>query len=367
MASELERDESSRTQVDDLIERPVETPHDDPIDIDLIMDELTLAGNCLPREAILAARRAPRELLVPRLIEAIQQAVADVREGCAPYSGEAPFFALYLLSELRAREALPVILEAVSLPEEGPFDVFDDAITEHVARAILTLADDPLPVMEELIANRDINQFVRWQGVSGYRYLVRDGRLSREEAVRRLLGHLRRGMEDDPEILTPVLSELTHYDAREGRDEIRAALESDAVEPYDVSAVDFRGLFDPSLDESAPPSVELSHLPPSQIDDTIAELEDWGSFSEPTYEDEVDEYYDDDDDLDDGPWPVVHRPEVLYNPWSTANLVGPPPADDDEPDYPPTERLTAGPRIGRNERCPCGSGKKFKKCCGARR
>ncbi|MDE3161441.1 MAG: SEC-C domain-containing protein [Acidobacteriota bacterium] len=23
------------------------------------------------------------------------------------------------------------------------------------------------------------------------------------------------------------------------------------------------------------------------------------------------------------------------------------------------------PKIGRNEPCPCGSGKKFKKCCGA--
>ncbi|MBC7953379.1 MAG: UPF0149 family protein [Rhodospirillaceae bacterium] len=26
---------------------------------------------------------------------------------------------------------------------------------------------------------------------------------------------------------------------------------------------------------------------------------------------------------------------------------------------------TAGPKIGRNDPCPCGSGKKFKKCCGA--
>ncbi len=24
----------------------------------------------------------------------------------------------------------------------------------------------------------------------------------------------------------------------------------------------------------------------------------------------------------------------------------------------------AGPRIGRNDPCPCGSGKKYKKCCG---
>ncbi|HEY1607056.1 MAG TPA: UPF0149 family protein [Allosphingosinicella sp.] len=27
--------------------------------------------------------------------------------------------------------------------------------------------------------------------------------------------------------------------------------------------------------------------------------------------------------------------------------------------------IVAAPKIGRNERCPCGSGKKFKKCCGA--
>ena len=25
-----------------------------------------------------------------------------------------------------------------------------------------------------------------------------------------------------------------------------------------------------------------------------------------------------------------------------------------------------GPKIGRNDPCPCGSGKKYKKCCGAR-
>jgi SWIM/SEC-C metal-binding protein len=26
--------------------------------------------------------------------------------------------------------------------------------------------------------------------------------------------------------------------------------------------------------------------------------------------------------------------------------------------------VTAAPKIGRNDPCPCGSGKKFKKCCG---
>jgi len=32
---------------------------------------------------------------------------------------------------------------------------------------------------------------------------------------------------------------------------------------------------------------------------------------------------------------------------------------------PPSQRVRRDPKIGRNDPCPCGSGKKYKKCCGA--
>ena len=32
----------------------------------------------------------------------------------------------------------------------------------------------------------------------------------------------------------------------------------------------------------------------------------------------------------------------------------------------PPKPITAEQKIGRNERCPCGSGKKYKHCCGKR-
>ena len=31
---------------------------------------------------------------------------------------------------------------------------------------------------------------------------------------------------------------------------------------------------------------------------------------------------------------------------------------------PPATRVHSSPKVGRNEPCPCGSGKKYKKCCG---
>jgi uncharacterized protein len=37
---------------------------------------------------------------------------------------------------------------------------------------------------------------------------------------------------------------------------------------------------------------------------------------------------------------------------------------DDEDEYYPETFVRAEPKVGRNEPCPCGSGKKYKKCCG---
>ena len=36
----------------------------------------------------------------------------------------------------------------------------------------------------------------------------------------------------------------------------------------------------------------------------------------------------------------------------------------DGTDAPRTVRKTASQKVGRNDPCPCGSGKKYKKCCG---
>jgi preprotein translocase subunit SecA len=40
------------------------------------------------------------------------------------------------------------------------------------------------------------------------------------------------------------------------------------------------------------------------------------------------------------------------------------PGEDETPLPPPVEPIRAGQTVGRNDPCPCGSGKKYKKCCG---
>jgi len=40
------------------------------------------------------------------------------------------------------------------------------------------------------------------------------------------------------------------------------------------------------------------------------------------------------------------------------------PGEDEAPLPPPVETIRAAGKPGRNDPCPCGSGKKYKQCCG---
>ncbi len=40
------------------------------------------------------------------------------------------------------------------------------------------------------------------------------------------------------------------------------------------------------------------------------------------------------------------------------------PVENQEKETPVATIVNTGPKVGRNDPCPCGSGKKYKQCCG---
>lgn len=57
------------------------------------------------------------------------------------------------------------------------------------------------------------------------------------------------------------------------------------------------------------------------------------------------------------PAPEVHEPTTAVRP--SHEPTSPP------RHAPPARAGAGGPKVGRNDPCPCGSGQKFKRCCGA--
>jgi preprotein translocase subunit SecA len=56
-----------------------------------------------------------------------------------------------------------------------------------------------------------------------------------------------------------------------------------------------------------------------------------------------------------------------FDRFSSGGRSSPAAAQQEAPEIPkvPTPVVRETPKVGRNDLCPCGSGKKYKKCCGA--
>jgi hypothetical protein len=295
--------------------------------LDRIIEELDGACDRLPREAIEAARKC-REQIIPRLIEAIEAATNTAAAGGVA-AGNAHFFGLFLLAEFEAVEALPAILKSISLSGELPEDLFDDALTEILDRALVSMAPG-LEVIDELIGNRELNRYVRWAAVDSYPYFVHQDRITRDEAVDRLRDHLRTSIDaSDEPIVSPLICALAKFAPAEARDEIARAYQLDLVEEFVIRLKDVEGDIREGWSKERLRS-RCRRLPIDALD----ELESYYSFSE------------------SGPTgPSVPQPH-FHSPA--------------EPSFNIETIVRPTVRVGRNDPCPCGSGKKFKKCCGSR-
>jgi hypothetical protein len=291
------------------------------------------------------------ELVTPRLIAVIEEATRLGREGKIR-EGNAPLFGLLLLTEFRATPALPAVLEAMALPEATLDALFGESITEDFPRALAVLAADDPDLLESMIADSRLYEYVRSAAGTALCMLVRDGKLSREDALGRLGRQLAAAVAaQDHVAATVAVNELGYLNPLELAGEIKSAFDADLI---DAELIDWEYFEEDLLCPERPGECpELASVRPSHIDDTVELVQQWHwGDSEPAPE-LLSDYLD--------------RP--LFD---SSRIVGIPDFDDEDEwsddDLPPPDpgALTIrrdAPRVGRNDPCPCGSGKKYKKCC----
>lgn len=313
-------DEAKWQQMADTLDKAAQVVVEE--ELDRILFELDDASDYLPVEAIQKTREH-RELMIPKLLAVLKEAISLAHTGRLR-EGNAHFFAVYLLTEFQAEEAFPVIRESFSLPNQWPFDLFGDTVTGELPGILAQFTGQHPQPLDEMVRDQNLNEYVRWSVANTYLYLVRDGKLTRDQAVQRLHDHLRWAVGiRDYELTGPIICELMALGGEEALPEIELAFQHELVDLFLVNPE--------SVDSWRSQGEEwarrsLQRCPQTGIDDTVKVLERWSSFS-----------------------------------------AKPSPAPPPLPSRPIQQPATRGARIGRNDPCPCGSGKKFKKCCGARR
>jgi len=323
----------------------------------LILDELRAPTPGLPDDAILAAMEAPGEVS-PGLVAILDEALADPETFLEDDVHASHLIALFLLAQFREPLALPPLLAMLRLTEEEQDELLGDFLTEGLASVLASLClEDPTP-LAALAGDPELDLYVRNAAMDAILVLGFLGHLSASRFQGIFDGLLtafeERGAEEDPLAWANLVSScsLAGFEALLPR--LREAFALGLVADEVIDPEELEEGFTRNQAHYRRRFLKEHHL----VEDALLELEarSWIASEEDALADleleDEDEDGDEDGDEDDpnldedipipAPSPET-RQAVVARQGHTAPTPGQP---------------------SRNAPCPCGSGKKYKRCCG---
>ncbi len=234
-------------------------------------------------------------------------------------------FALYLLALWEDQRAFAPVVAYLAADSGTAFDQLDDIVTEDLHAILARIYDgSDLGPLKLLIENAEADPYVRSACLQSLHAMAQLGKLPQPEVVAyfEALAERLEGEPDDA-FRTLFLLDLASFQDDRLRPLIDRWLSEDRVDEAYVSAEDVQDIY---RSDYAELNEEVTRG--ERFHGLIDYLCDWAWFnvSDPSELDWDDALREDAEELD--------RPFVRD-----------------------------GRKIGRNEPCPCGSGKKFKKCC----
>ncbi|MCI0390709.1 MAG: DUF1186 domain-containing protein [Acidobacteria bacterium] len=325
-----------------------EDEFDDHIDLSIedIMEVLIYDDGIFPHRALRQAV-VKKDEITPHLLKALERALDDPEE-VKDSEDDSYIYAMFLLAQFREKHAYPLIIKLASQAPEMVDDLIGDVPTEDLANILASVSLGDTGLVAELAANKEAEEFARAAAIRSWLPLVVSGEKSREEAMAYYKSLFEGGLEDRNEVVWSELVDAANdLYPEEVYDHIKKAYADGLVDEYivDPEWVDEQMALGKDVVLADLP--DLNHL----VEDVTIEMRSW--FQNREYGDELDEdedWYDEEDwdeEEDEEDWDRRRLAALNGN-----NFASPAP-------------YIAPEKIGRNDPCPCGSGKKYKKCCGA--
>jgi hypothetical protein len=313
------------------------------MNVEAILTQLDQDHTQLPR-TVLEEATAHRDEIIPRLLAVLDEVATDPGLFADDIDRNIHVYAMYLLAEFREPRAYPLLVKVFSVPGEVPFELAGDVVTQDLAPILASVSDGDPSGMMELVENEMANEWVRSAALDGLVTLVVCGKRSREEMMAyfcRLFEILERKPNEVWDGLANGCADLC---PREVIKDLRQAYDEGLVDPGSIGWDEVAKALDMGPDACLEEARRRHRL----ITNTADEITWWSCFHDHAGEKETAETgMEAEDDLED----FEDEPDSLFS-----RL----PTEDDFPQ--PIRRVE--PKIGRNQPCPCGSGKKYKRCCG---
>jgi len=263
-----------------------------------------------------------RSDVLPTFIDVLRRYNAG--DWCEPEEEEALFFIIHLLGEIGDPAAFAPIMDFVRGDATIVEYVLGDAVTEYLNGILISTYDGDKERLYDCILDPSTDEYVRSATLNAWAYLVAAGRIGDDEAKEFLNGAIDRfEPQSDCVLWTTWLFVVSHLGFED--------LKTQAKVSYERGFVALRGMtYDEFLND-----IETAKASPDRVTpfhdnrihpftDAVGMLSRWYSFSSPGVRERLKEQR------------SLRAPQTEQDPYR---------------------------HVGRNDLCPCGSGKKFKRCC----
>lgn len=263
------------------------------------------------------------EAVVPEFLRIMEDAASDIAEMARQEDYMGHIFAMYLLAQFREERAYQPLVELVSSDSAQVDAALGDVITEDLGRMLASVCNGDTSLIRDMIENPDINEYVRSAGLDALVVLVSQNVKTRNEVVAYFRSLFRGKLEREFSFVwSSLISKCCMLRAGEIAAEIERAFADGIVDTGFIGLQSVRRDLAKDTDDVLARLADNPHC--TFIEDTAHEMSGWPCFQKPR---------------------------------QSAKTTAP------EKSWMPTPVRTV-PKVGRNESCPCGSSKKYKKCCG---
>lgn len=287
-----------------------------------IIAKLTCEGGGFPHLAV-AEAVARREEITPELLRLLEDAVSnpEATANQADYIGR--IFAMYLLAQFREKRAYQLLVDLVSADFRHVDRMLGDVLTEDLGRMLASVCHGDIGLICGIIENADLNEYVRSAGLDALVVLVAQGVKTREDVIA-CFGSLFNGKleREYSYVWASLVSHCCDIYAGDFAEDIERAYADGLVDAGHIGLQSVKRKLAEGKDQALSLLANNPHY--TLIEDIVSDM---------------------------AGWPCFQKPQRPVKPSFVEQFGRPAP-------------VRTGPKVGRNEPCPCGSGKKYKKCCG---
>jgi hypothetical protein len=299
-----------------------------PMNTDDVIRDFATTGGTLPRASMQWALEN-WDAAVPRFIELLDRCTDGIDR--SEETKNALFFIIHLFGEKRETRAFHALCRLLKSSDDVD-SILADAITATLCGVLICTYDGDMGVLKEVIESSTTFEFARAAALEAMAYLTRTGALT-DDDMRAYMLHLLAEMRPQAAgfVWTAWTLTVANLGYQDYAGQVEQLFDRGFVPHHDMSMRNFNEQLRRTLDDPAR-MAGFKHDRIGPFTDTVGTLSTWYGFSEQAK-------------LDVARRAAKAEAETFALP------------DRDEPYINPHRH------VGRNDPCPCGSGKKYKKCC----